>query len=157
MQSLTFIMNINGVRENPNVEVFDKSRHLTDQKHINYLHWTHIRVAQFISCMIFVKYVGTIQHLNYSTQVSKLELNSTICNLYFWHICDLETKVIKPTINTQAPSKVISMQSLKSCFNSVRKKCILKLFSNKEICTLSPLNTCNQKEKRSDISSIYLM
>ena len=28
---------IYGVSENPNVKVFDKPRHLTDQKHVNYL------------------------------------------------------------------------------------------------------------------------
>ena len=44
---------------NPKVTVFDKPRHLTDQKHENYLPWMHTRVAQFI-CMIVLKWVWAL-------------------------------------------------------------------------------------------------
>ena len=46
---------------------------MTDQRHVNYLPSTHTRVAQFMLCMIFLMYVATIQHLNYSRQESKQE------------------------------------------------------------------------------------
>ena len=78
------------VWENPNVNVFDKHSHLTDQKHVNYLLWTHTRVAQFILCTVYLMYVATIPHLSYSRQESKQE--SKKHSLHFWHTCDLETK-----------------------------------------------------------------
>ena len=52
---------IYGVSENPNVNLFDKPRHLTDQKHVHHLSSTHIRVAQTASCMIFSIYVANKQ------------------------------------------------------------------------------------------------
>ena len=71
MQSLT-LFHLCGVWENPNVKVFDKARHLTDQKHVNYLPWTHTKVEQFILYIpIHTMYVATIQHLNYSRQESE--------------------------------------------------------------------------------------
>ena len=64
---------IYGVWKNPNVKVFNKPQHLTDQKHVNYLPWIYTQVAQFILCMTFLMYIATIQHLNYCRQESKQE------------------------------------------------------------------------------------
>ena len=50
--------------------LFHKPRHLTDEKHVHFVPWTHTRIAQFILCMNLM-YVATIWHLNNTRQESK--------------------------------------------------------------------------------------
>ena len=50
-------------------------------------------------------------------------------------------------MNLYAPSKVIIMQSLKALALTVsEKKAMVKFFSNKEICQISPWNMCKNKK-----------
>ena len=65
------IDHIYGIWENPNVRVFDKPRHFSNQKHINYLTWTHSRVAHIILCVDVSMYVTNKQHSNYNEQQSE--------------------------------------------------------------------------------------
>ena len=44
--------------------------------------------TQSVLCLTFLMYVRTIKSLNYGGQESK----GTICNLWFLHTCDLETR-----------------------------------------------------------------
>ena len=55
-------------------------------KSVNSALSTHI--TQSILCLIFLMYVRTIQHLNYSGQESK----KAVCHLRMWHTCDFETR-----------------------------------------------------------------
>ena len=56
---------IYGIWENPNVKlVFNMPGHLTIQKDVIYLSWTHIRVAQFILRHLLLKVWSNIQNLN---------------------------------------------------------------------------------------------
>ena len=50
-----------------NVKVFEKPRHLTNRKHVNYLPWTHTRVTQFILRMIFLMYMINSQKVTFPT------------------------------------------------------------------------------------------
>ena len=138
---------INGVWENPNVKVFDEPRHLTDQKHVNYFHWTRTRVAQFILCITLLMFKATIQHLNNRRQESKQESKNLnlqfrfLTHLWPWH----KVKFIKPTTKMYVLSKVIIMQSLKDLAITVSEKkatlkvfCLFVSFSSVKICQLSP-------------------
>ena len=96
------ICHIYGVRVNPNVIVFDKPRHLTDEKHVNYLPWIHTKVTQIILCIIFFMHVATILRLNYRGQESKT------CNLQFMILKRLwpwnKVKVSKPEMKMYNPN-----------------------------------------------------
>ena len=84
MNSLTFVTFM--VSEKIQVQVLNNPSHLTDQKHVN----LKFISTRFILCMIFLIYVSTIQHLNYSRQESKQESQKPQ-----FVVCIL---VIKPTI-----------------------------------------------------------
>ena len=56
-----FIYRIYSVWKNSSFKVSDKPRHVTDQKHANYLPWMHNRFKQIILCMNLLMYVVTIQ------------------------------------------------------------------------------------------------
>ena len=118
--------------------VFNKPWHLTNQMHVNHLPWSHTRVTQFILCMVFFMYISTTQHLNYSRQSKKHNLQFIfLTHLWLWN----KVKIIKPTMKMHTLSKVIIMQSLKDLALRVsEKKAMLKFFSSEEICQLSPLN-----------------
>ena len=78
------------VWENPNIYVVCKPRHLTNQKYIDYLPWTHTRVTKFIFSNVCSNHT-TFKLQTVDKNLDK-NLESTFCSLYFWHTCDLETK-----------------------------------------------------------------
>ena len=104
---------------------------------------------QIILCIILLMYAVTVQCLNYKGQESRT------CSLHSVYISDTpvtlnKIKVIKPTMTKQTSSKVILMQSLKDLAVTVFKKKSQRyslfcfVFSNVEICQLSPLNICKK-------------
>ena len=124
MQSLTFVK-IYSVLVKSNVKVFDKPRHLINEKYVNYLAWIifHTRVTQFILCIICLMYVATIQRLNYRGQECKT------CNLQFIFLTHLwpwkKAKVIKPRktrLNVYPKQGYIHAKFEWSCLNGVPKK-----------------------------------
>ena len=132
MQSLAFVTFIVTEKILADVKVFYKPRHLSNQKHINYLLWTRISIEQFILYMIFLVYVATIQHFNNSKQESR----STISNLYFCHTLRpwKNVKVIKPPNNENVVPELRYNHAKfeRSCFNSVKEKDNVKIFSKRE-------------------------
>ena len=66
------------------MKVFDKPRHLTDEKYVHYFPWIHTRVTQIILCTIFIMYVATIQYLNHWRQESKTLNLQFIFLTYLW-------------------------------------------------------------------------
>ena len=129
----------------PIFKVFNKPWHLTDQKHVNYLPWTHTSVTQFILCMISLMYVATIQLLNYSRQESKK-------SQFVVYISDTPpwNKVYLINLQKQGYDHA---KCERSRFNNAREKHIIFFFSNK-ICQFFPW-TC-AKIKSSVIFTIYL-
>ena len=132
-----------GVTVNPSVKVFNKPRHLTNEKHVNYLPWIYTRVTQIILCIIPFMHAATIQHLNYRGQESKT------CDLQFIFLTYLwpwnrgqETK--NDNVVPKQGYKPAKFE--KSWLNDVWEKANVKGFSNKEICQLCPLSISkNQK------------
>ena len=130
-----------GVWENPKVKVFNKPRHFTDQKHVNYLLWNP-RVTQFILGMVFLMYLAPLQYLNHSRQESKQESKKHnlqlifLTNLWPWN----KAKVIKATMKMLTPSKIITMQSLNDLTVTVSEKKAKFVLFFKWGCQLSPLN-----------------
>ena len=49
---------VDGDGENPNVKLFDNSKHLIDQNHVNYVPEIHTRVKQIILCVTFLIICG---------------------------------------------------------------------------------------------------
>ena len=142
--------------KNPNVNSFKKPRHLTYQKHVNYLPWTHTSVTQFILSINFLMYVTNIQHLICSRKDSK---KRNLQFIFKTHTCDLETfNVIKPTMKMQTPCKVIIMQSLIDFALTVsEKKATLKVlfylfiyftWGNTSIISLEYVQKKKRKEKK---------
>ena len=84
---------------------FDKPWHLTDEKHVNYLLWIHIRITQIILCIILLMHVATIKHLNYKGQESKTSNLQLIFLTHLWPWN--KVKVIKATMNMWTPRKVM--------------------------------------------------
>ena len=118
MQSLTFITFM--VSEKIPVLKFLRSPDTWPTKSMKIIsHWTHTRAVQFIVCMILLMYVATIQHLNYSRQSKKYNLQFIfLTHLWPWN----EVKVIKIAMKMLTPKKVIIMQSLKDLVLTVPEK-----------------------------------
>ena len=145
-----------GVQENPDLKVFDKPRHLTYQKHVNYLPWTHNKVTQL--CMIFLMYEATIQHSNHSRQESKQKSKKHHLQLQFISLIHLwpwnKVKVIEPAMKMYTLSKVIIMQSSKDLTVTVLTKRAM-FFSQQR--NVSIISLARAKIKNSGIFLIYLM
>ena len=80
--------------------------------------------------MIFLMYVATIQHLNYSRQESKQEFKKAQFAAFISNtLVTLKQRQGHQTYNENVdPSKVIIMQFERSCFNSAREKGNVKVF-----------------------------
>ena len=138
----------------PMLKVFNMPRQLIDQKHINYLPWTHTSVTWFILCMICSMYVVTIQHLNYSRQESKKHILQFIVPTPLWPWN--KVNVTKPTIKMLTLSKAITMQSLKDLALTVsEEKATLKFVQTRKYVTF--LSWTHAKIKNNGILMIYFM
>ena len=73
-----------GVWLNPDVEVFEKLRHLTNKKHVYCLPWLYISHITHIVCIIFLMYVATIQCLNNRRQETKPSNLQHIVLTHLW-------------------------------------------------------------------------
>ena len=86
------------VWENPNGKVFDKSRHFTNQKHVNYLQWTHNGITWIILCMICL--INNHTAFELLTTEDKYP-RKAICSTFFWHTCALLTKSKSSNLNSR--------------------------------------------------------
>ena len=111
-----------GVWTNPSVKAFDKPRHLTDEKHVNYLPW--MPVTQIILCIIFSVYVATMQYLNSSGQESKTQFAVYISDT------PLTLKERSQTYNDNIDPKQYYNHAKfqRSCFNGLQEKANLFFF-----------------------------
>ena len=137
------IYHIYGVWVNPNVIVFDKPRHLTDQNHSNYLPWIHTTVAQIILRIIYLMYIATIQHLHYRGQESETH---SLCFIFLTHLSPWnKVKVIKPT-RYVGPSEGYEHANFKRfCFNDVWGKVLF--FPTRKYVNFLPY-TCTKIKSR---------
>ena len=112
-------------------------------------------VAQIILCM-FLMHVATIKCLNCSGQESipkkkknprKIHFN-TVCNLSFWHTCDLETRSRSSNLNDIIDPKqgYKHGQFERSCFNCVQEKANIKVCIKISKYIISLKYTWNKKK-----------
>ena len=138
MQSLTVIAFIFWV--NPNVNNFDKPRHLTEEN-VNWIIISLEYTPELHKLYFASSFQRMLQPYNVWTTEDKNPKHA-MCTLYFWHTCDLETKSRSPKLRTKmlTPSKLIIMQSLKDCAFTVseRKKKATIFFQTRKFVSYLP-------------------
>ena len=130
---------IYGVCENPNVKDFDEPKHLTDQKHVNDLPWTHTIVEQFTLCMIFLMYAASM-YWNYSGQKSTKHILQFmfLTHLVPWN----KVKVIKPRMTKVDSEQGYNHANFKNLdLLGSEKKPTLKVFVCLFVCLFFQMRT----------------
>ena len=141
-----------------------RSKYLIDRKHVTYLPWIPIGVAQ--NDQNHVNYVHWIQlesqknhtvhdllKVNSNRTTVKLQRtrskSSNSQSIFLTHLWPWnKVKVIRLRMIVQTASKVITMQSLKDLASIVSEKSptLSLIFFNEEICQLFPFNMCENKK-----------
>ena len=123
-------------------------RHLTNLKHINYSPWIHIRVTQ-ITFIVHDLFNVCCNHTTINVQRTRIKNTQFATYIFDTSVTLKQSQSHQKFPENVDPRQVYNHSKFeRSPFNGVKKKATLKVFSNEEICRLSPLNMCKKNNKQ---------